>query len=66
VTSDTESKPKANPNSVLVTMSPLTKRRLEAVAAAEYFGGNEAAVARRFIEDRLRDLLKDGWLREIT
>ncbi len=52
----------AKPNVIEVSVSPLTKRRLEALASAEYFGGSASAVARRFIEDGLRQVLVDGWL----
>ena len=52
----------AKPNVLEVSLSPLTKQRLEALASAEYFGGSAAAVARRFIEDGVRAVLVDGWL----
>lgn len=57
-----DSKPKANPNAVLVTLSPLTKQRLEALARGEFFGGGAPAVAKRFVEDGIRRVLEKGWL----
>lgn len=51
-----------NPNVVEVTLSPLTRQRLEALARAEFFGGGAPAVARRFIEDGIRRVVVKGWL----
>jgi hypothetical protein len=57
-----DSKSKTNPNVVLVSLSPLTKQRLDALVRAEFFGGTAPAVAKRFIEDGIRRVLERGWL----
>jgi hypothetical protein len=56
----------AIPNPLPVSLSPLTQARLEALADAEYFGGNARQVAKRFIEDGIRQAAKDGWLGDVT
>jgi hypothetical protein len=57
-----ERKSKTNPNVVTVTLSPLTRMRLEALGRGEYFGNGASAVARRLIEDGIRRVVEQGWL----
>jgi len=65
VATDDTSKGKALQNPLPVSMSPLTRQRLEALANSEMFGTGARDVARRFIEDGIRNAVKEGWFGEV-
>lgn len=57
-----EEKAKAAENRRDCTLEPETWKRLQKLAKGKWYGGTAAKVMTRFIEDGVRQAIKDGFL----